>query len=133
MYQFHWSRNNGVQDVKEDFISAEVEIIILRHQRNHQLVLDKQIESHADSVLFFSWELNASHHCTVEIFKVDQRRGMLKKWIIASFFFFFMNSNFRNLVVDANLIPFMVFILKALWGIYSWHQACYMYTSTRRL
>ena len=81
MYEFHWSWNNGVQDGKEDFVSAEVEIylVVLRHQRNHQLVLNKQIESHANSVLFFSWKSNASHHCTVEILEVDQRREILEK------------------------------------------------------
>ena len=48
-------------------------------QGNHWLVLDKQIESHADSILFFSWESNASHRHTVEILETDQRSGTLKK------------------------------------------------------
>ena len=48
-------------------------------------------------------------------------------------FIFFISSNSRNLVVDVNLIPFMVSDLKAIWGISSWHQECYMYTSARRL
>ena len=40
----------------------------------------------------------------------------------------FMNSNFRNMVMDVNLIPFMVFVLRAVWGIYSWCQECYTCT-----
>ena len=48
-------------------------------QGNHWLVLDKQIESHADSIVFFSWESNASHRHTVEILETDQRSGTLKK------------------------------------------------------
>ena len=70
------------------------------------------------------------HKFSFSYSKSLKKEKKIRCWLDAASFFYELQFQKPGCGCQSDL--FMVFIPKVVWGIYSWHKKCYMYTSVWR-